>query len=262
LASGLSPLAAIVRRNDPDRFLTALFAPAERRETLLTLYAFNHELARAREVVSQPLLALMRLTWWREVVEGAQRHHEVATPLRAALDRGELDRAELLRLIDSREAEAEPSVPSLAAWRSYLMESAGGVMVAAGRLLGAPEPEALRPLGAAYGAAGVLRSVAVLAAQGRCLLPEDVLATHGLSPEAVVSEPQSAPLRAAKKELAQQGCALLDESRKLRLPRRAVAAVLPAVLARRDLTRIEAAPTRRGLGDRLAVMRAALTPWF
>ena len=259
MASGLSPVAAIVRRNDPDRFLTALFAPAERRETLLTLYAFNHELARAREVVSQPMVALMRLAWWREVVDGAHRHHEVATPLRAALDRGELDCAELLRLIDAREAEAEPSMPTLVAWRAYLMESAGGLMVAVGRLLGAPEPEALRPLGAAYGVAGVLRSVPVLGAQGRCLLPEDVLAAHGLSPEAAIAEPDSAALRAAKAELAQQGRALLDELRGLRLPRRAVAAALPAVLARRDLAHIDAVPAQRGLGDRFAVMTAALT---
>jgi len=41
----------MVRRVDPDRYLTALFAPPARREALFTLYAFNHELARAREVV-------------------------------------------------------------------------------------------------------------------------------------------------------------------------------------------------------------------
>ncbi len=43
-----SSLAGFVRRYDPDRFLTALFAPPEKREALLALYAFNHELARAR----------------------------------------------------------------------------------------------------------------------------------------------------------------------------------------------------------------------
>ena len=62
----------LVRRHDPDRFLTALFAPPEKRDALLTLYAFNHELARAREVASEPPLALIRLQWWREVVEGAR----------------------------------------------------------------------------------------------------------------------------------------------------------------------------------------------
>ena len=66
-------LAALVRQHDPDRFLTALFAPAAQRDALLALYAFNHELARAREVASEPTLALIRLQWWREVVDGAAR---------------------------------------------------------------------------------------------------------------------------------------------------------------------------------------------
>ena len=81
-------IAALVRRHDPDRFLTALFAPPDRRDALLTLYAFNHELARAREVASEPPLALIRLQWWREVVEGEPKRHEVATPLSEAIAAG------------------------------------------------------------------------------------------------------------------------------------------------------------------------------
>ena len=185
-------VAALVRRHDPDRFLTALFAPPDRRDALLTLYAFNHELARAREAVSEAPLALIRLQWWREVVEGAHRRHEVAEPLRAAIEAGELDRGDLLALIDAREAEAEPAFETAQDWRAYLFGCAGGVAVAAGRLLGSPDAEGLRPLGAAYGIAGLLRSIPAHARQGRCLLPRDILAGHGLTPEGVVAEPHAA----------------------------------------------------------------------
>ena len=58
-------LLDFVRRHDPDRFFTALFAPPVRRGAVLALYAFNHELARAREAASEPALALIRLHWWR-----------------------------------------------------------------------------------------------------------------------------------------------------------------------------------------------------
>src|SRR5438105_1963082 len=108
----LSPLGALVRRHDPDRFLTALFAPQDRRELLFLLYAFNHELARAREVVSEPMLALIRLQWWREVVQGERRRHEVAGPLGEALDAGRLDPEDLQAMIDGRELETEPAVPA------------------------------------------------------------------------------------------------------------------------------------------------------
>ena len=67
----MDQIASQLRRADPDRFLTALFAPAVARDVLLALYAFNHELARAREVTREPHLALIRLQWWREVPDAS-----------------------------------------------------------------------------------------------------------------------------------------------------------------------------------------------
>jgi phytoene synthase len=252
-------VAALVRRHDPDRFLTALFAPPERRDALLTLYAFNHELARAREVVSEPPLALIRLHWWREVIEGAHRRHDVATPLSSAIDAGLIRPADLLPIIEAREVEAEPAIETLDAWRDYLLAGAGGLAVAAGRLLGMADPEGQRLLGAAYGSAGLVRSVPALAARGRCLLPADLLAGQGLSPEAAMAVPDSAPVRAVLARLAEEGRRFLADGRRVRVPRAAVAAALPAVLARRDLRRWPGVQAPRGLGDRLAVMVAGLT---
>ena len=233
LAGMNQTMAALVRRHDPDRFLTALFAPPAKRDALLTLYAFNHELARAREVVSEPPLALIRLHWWREVVEGARRRHEVAEPLRAAIESGALAVGDLLGMIDAREAEAAP-FETLKAWLDYLDGSAGGLMVAAGRLLDAADPEAFRPLGAAYGIAGLLRSIAVHKRQGRRMLPPD----------------------SSVEQLAAKGLGML---RPMRLPRHAIAAALPAVLARHDLRRVPRNRPQRGLADRLAVVFAAMT---
>jgi 15-cis-phytoene synthase len=250
----LSPLGGLVRRADPDRFLTALFAPVSRREALFTLYAFNVELARARDVASNPMLALIRLQWWREVVEGVAKSHEVATPLTRLLETGVLDRDELLGLVDAREAEVD-EIATLADWRAALLAGAGGLAVVAGRLMGAPGQEGLRFLGAGYGAAGMLRSVPALACRGRCLLPADLLAAHGLSVEAVVADPAAQAIRPVLEALAVEGRALLAEGRRLGVPKQAAAAALPAVLARRDLRR-PGDPAPRGLGDRLAVIVA------
>jgi phytoene synthase len=251
-------IATLVRRHDPDRFLTALFAPSGRRDALLTLYALNHELARAPEVTREPALALIRLQWWREVVEGADRRHEVATPLRAALEDGRLRADLLLPLIEAREQEADPDFATRAAWRDWLLAGAGGVAVAAAAALGVPDPGAARPFGAAYGVAGLLRSAAGLAAQGRCLLPRDLLEAHGLSPEAFCQQPHAGAAQAALTEAAREGQALLEKAERVRLPRQAVAAALPAVLARRDLRRWPRVDIPRGVGDRLAVLRAGL----
>ncbi|OJY65276.1 MAG: hypothetical protein BGP12_18945 [Rhodospirillales bacterium 70-18] len=254
----LSPAAELVRRHDPDRFLTALFAPPERREALFVLYAFNNELARARAVASEPMLGLIRLQWWREVVEGTARRHEVATPLAAELHAGRLPRAALLAMIAGREAEADPSIPTLAAWLAYLDATAGALAEAAGFALAGPDApaERLHALGVAYGVAGQLRNVAALARQGRCLLPEEVLAAHGTSIHAITAGRDEVPLRAAIAALAMEGQARLRAAGG-RLPRAVLAAALPAVLARRDL-RHPGQTSPRGLGDRLAVLAAAV----
>jgi phytoene synthase len=264
-APALSPVAEIARRHDPDRFLCALFAPAAQREALFALIAFNHELARAREAASQPLAALIRLQWWRDAVAEAAagrppRRHETAEPLAAAIAGGALDPADLQAMVDAREAETEPAIPSLAAFLAHARGTAGGVALATARLLGAPEAAlpAVQALGTAYGIAGTLRAVPILARQGRTLLPEDLLADQGIGVEAAAQDPSLPGVRAVARRLAAEAETLL--ATRLRLPRGSIAAILPATLARRDLARLRrrgfdlaTPPAPRGFGDRLAV---------
>jgi phytoene synthase len=252
----LSTIGSLVRRHDPDRFLTALFAPEERREHLLLLYAFNHELARAREVASQPTLALIRLQWWREVVEGTCRRHDVAESLRAALESGALQAGDLLAMIEAREMEAEPAIETYGDWLAYLYGGAGSLAVAAGRLLGM-ERDGLRGIGAAFAVSGILRSQVALAASGRCLLPADRLAEFGLTVEQAVATPLAPNLKKLRNELAATGRAMLPSGKDRCFQRDFVAAALPGVFARRDLRHGAPDDHRRGLGDRLAVLMAA-----
>ena len=240
----------MVRKADPDRFLTALFAPAAKREALFTLYAFNNETARAM-AASEPMMALIRLQWWREVVEGTPKSHEIATPLTTLLASGALDPADLLSMLDARELT---ELPTVAAWRDWLLAGPGALAAAAAGLLGVPDAPGLRALGAGYGAAGVLRNTAALARGGTCLLPEALLTEHGLSRDAVIAAPDSPALRPVFASLAAEGRTLLGRARRRGI---GLAAALPAVLARRDL-RHPGRPDPRGLADRLAVTVAAL----
>lgn len=268
-AVSLSPIGAFARAHDPDRFLCALFAPQEAREALFALIAFNHELARAREAAANPLAAMIRLQWWRDAVEEARagrapRRHEVAGPLAAAIGAGMLDPDALVALADAREPEAEEDgLATEQDFVTWLRGTAGGWAAVAGRALGASaeEAEMLRGLGAAYGLAGVLRSLAAHAAQGRCLLPRDRLAAAGLTAEAAIAVPDAPPLAALQRDMAADGLEALARARHGELRGALIAAALPAVLARRDLMRLVRAarmPPGRGILDRLAVMRAGL----
>lgn len=262
----LSPIAAFARAHDPDRFLAALFALPERREAIFTLIAFNHELARAREAASHPMAALIRLQWWRDALEEARigkqaRRHEVAEPLHAALTAGSLNPMALGAMIDAREAEAEEAgIPTEVDFVAWLRGTAGGFAYAAGLALGGSveDAEKLRALGAAYGLAGVLRSVAAHAAQGRCLLPGDRLAAAGLNAEAVISAPTAPALAALCIDMAAEGLEALRSAPR-DVPKGLMAAALPMVLAGRDLRRLAegmVVPMPRGVADRVAVIWA------
>src|SRR5438552_2414075 len=122
----LSPVAALVRRHDRDRFQTVLFAPAARREALFALYAFNYEIARVRERVSEPTLGRIRLEWWREIIAAAYadspvRRHDVVEALTDAIrGHGPPTREHFDRLIDAREKDLDDEAPtSLAALEDY-----------------------------------------------------------------------------------------------------------------------------------------------
>ena len=99
----LSAVARLVREHDRDRFLTALFAPPERREDLFALYAFNLEVAKTAEVVSEAMIGRIRLQWWREAIDeiygGKTRAHAVVGPLAATIERHNLPRGPFERLL-------------------------------------------------------------------------------------------------------------------------------------------------------------------
>ena len=187
----VSACAELVQRGDPDRFRAVMAAPVGVRAQLLPLYAFNLEVARAPWVTQEPLIAEMRLQWWRDVVEnagsGAARAHEVAGPLHDLIRDFGLPVEVMDRLIAARrwDIHREPH-DGVEGLDGYLEDTGAGLMWLAARALGAPDAaEApVRAYGWATAAAMYIRAVPELEARGRQPLlegfgPQD-LARRGL----------------------------------------------------------------------------------
>jgi NADH dehydrogenase [ubiquinone] 1 alpha subcomplex assembly factor 6 len=251
-AAGLSDVGAIVRRHDRDRYQTALFAPADRREALFALYAFNYEVARVRETVTTPMLGQIRLQWWREVLDAAYtgapaRRHEIVQKLVSAINAFGLSRAHFDRLIDTRERDLDDAPPvDMAALIDYAEGTSSALLFLALETLGAAEEttiEAARDIGIAYALAGLLRAMPFHAASGRSYIPQDVAARAGLDLETYLRRRDTPALRGAVSELAEAAAAHLAAGRRAvgRTPRRARAALLPAVIADRYLKRLRRA---------------------
>ena len=246
-------LAAGLRQHDRDRYLTALFAPPERRDALFALYAFNYEIARIREYVREPMLGLMRLQWWRDALDEIYagkppRRHEVAMPLAAAISAHRLSQAHFTALLDARAQDMEEVPPeSLAALERYAAGTSGSLMLLALEVLGVRDATATtvaRSVGIAYALTGLLLAAPFHARQRRLYLPAALTSEHGVDLERSLFALKPSPeLAATTRVIADRARHHLDEVRRQRgaVPRAAMPAVLHAVVAERHLRRLGAA---------------------
>ncbi|MDJ1016661.1 MAG: squalene/phytoene synthase family protein [Paracoccaceae bacterium] len=137
----LQACADIVAKGDSDRFAAAMAAPVVARRILFPLYAFNIEVARAPWVTEEPMIAEMRLQWWRDALEEIAesrpvRRHEVATPLAEAITPEGARQLDALVAARRRDISSEP-FEDQAAFEAYLDETGGRLMWTAAATLGA-----------------------------------------------------------------------------------------------------------------------------
>lgn len=247
-----SEAAQDLRRHDHDRYLTALFAPPEVREELFALYAFNHEVAKTAEVVSESIIGQIRLEWWRESLEGLfagqPRRHPLLESLAPAAREGRLPKAQLERLLEVREEDLNPRQPrDLAEFEAYAEATGASLLYAALGLLGLPPAaheslhRAARHIGIAYATVGLLRAVPFHAARKQLWLPEDHTLVAGVDKRKLFElKPQEA-LAGVVMRLAKRAQEHLEAARKL-APFSKVASpvLLHGSLARLYLRRLEA----------------------
>jgi phytoene synthase len=241
---------ALVRAADKDRFLSALFAPAEHRGALFALYAFNVEIARIREVAREPLPGEIRLQWWRDVLDDVGREevvgHPVAAAMLAVLPRYALPRHRLERLMETRRFDLyDDAMVSVADLEDYAAGASSNLIVLAGQILcGGREPDIAAlagDTGAAYAIAGLLKSFSIHAARGQLYVPLALLERHGADRNDIASGRATPQLRRAlaelrrlaRRHLSQAGALIATASSEV------IPALLPAAIVGPLLARME-----------------------
>jgi phytoene/squalene synthetase len=172
----------LLRKADPDRLLLAELAPPPRRPALWALAAFNWEVARIPERVSEPMLGSIRRQWWRdaweEIAAGVPRRHPVVEALAEANDYAHFDLAIVDGLLQAREAEHEGPPTDLVELEQWAQQVGGGLSQLEAQSLGMANPSAIAGIGAAWTQLASLRALPHMLRHGRHQLPVALLEQH------------------------------------------------------------------------------------
>jgi hypothetical protein len=167
----LNACAAIVERGDPERFRAIMLTPVRARAVLFPIYAFNVEIARAPWVTKEPMIAHMRLQWWRDALEeiasgGIVRRHEVVTPLAHLLNP---EQARLLiETVEARRWDVDKEAfENEDAFEKYILATSGHLLYVCVQLLGLANKTVVYNFAYATGLSRYLVAVSAIEKTGR-----------------------------------------------------------------------------------------------
>jgi phytoene synthase len=259
--------ADLVRSHDFPRYAATLFVPPLQRRGLLALYAFNVEISRVRESVSQPLPGEIRLQWWSDMLagkaQGGVEGNPVAAELLAAIQHWELPVEPLVRLIDEHQFDLyNDPMPTMAALEGYANDTSSALLALAAQMLGPPSDaidHLARHAGLAAAFAQVIASLPRDASRRQLFVPLQLLAGHGSSMEEVFAGRPTPAIRAAVRELIGEAEQHLETAMRLlaELPPQVRPAFLPLAPVRRELKRMsraEADPFQPVAASRLSTL--------
>lgn len=255
-----------VRAADHDRYLAALYAPADKRDALFSLYAFNAEIAGIRDRIHEALPGEVRLQWWRDVLaaedDGTGIGHPVADALKATISACSLPKPAFDNMLDARIFDLyDDPMPSRTDLEGYCGETAAALIQLAAMVLDPVEAPRFAELagraGCAQAITGLLLLLPLHRKRGQCFVPADILAAAGSSPEEFVTGdggPGAKRAVAAMIALARDHLSAFEQGASA-LPVSLYQAFLPLALSRAYLAKMESGSPLDGVARLSALHR-------
>jgi 15-cis-phytoene synthase len=237
--------ADVVRSADKDRYLASLFAPAQHREALYALYAFDIEVSRVRDLAREPMPGEVRLQWWTDVLNGERSGeasaHPVAAALLASINRHVLPVEVLLAHIDAHTFDLyDEPMGTIADLEDYALKTSSSVIALAMRILGDGSGfgDIARPAGIAFAFTRLLFAFPAHAARRQFFVPGDLLARQGATVEFGEATPE---LRRAIGDIRDIAAAHLASVGRIipGVPATVLPALLPLAVTRLQLDRLK-----------------------
>jgi phytoene synthase len=167
--------------------------PPPRRRAITALYAFCREVDDVVDEVSDPSVARLKLTWWRNeiaaVFDGVPQH-PVAKALREVIAEFPLREAELATVIDGMEMDLTHTryldFPALELYCDRVAGAVGRLSAAIFGYRNLRTVEYARDLGIAFQLTNIVRDVGEDARRGRIYVPQEDLDRYGVDASALL----------------------------------------------------------------------------
>ena len=181
--------AEVVKAADRGRYLATLFAPADKRPALLSIYAFDAEVSRIAELARDPLPGEIRLQWWRDVVNGQRdgdaAGHPLAMALLAAIKTHDLPRSAFDAYCEARIFDFYQDVmPDQTALEAYFGATQSAIIQLAAMILdrdaAKAASEAAGHAGVALGLERMVRLLPLIRQKGQGFVPQPILSAAGI----------------------------------------------------------------------------------
>lgn len=238
-----------LKKSDYYRYICCLFTPHKFRDRLYALYAFNFEVSKIKDITTEHMTGLIRLTWWIEAINEiysgqATRNHEVVKALGKTVKDTNIPREYLEHIVIGRETDLGlKHIPDFEALQKYIDDTSVNLLKASLHVLDIKTKEALEAaqhIGTAYAIIGLMRSLKWAAPKKQALIPHDMLERNSITIEDIAEGHHLEKFKPIVKEL----CAKVDKHLKqadlLRksLPKEALPVYLHSVIAKIFLKRI------------------------
>ena len=184
---------------EPDRYLAALLAPADKAPGLLAIAAFCAEIARIPATIREPMMGEIRLQWWRDAIATGSpvkaSGHPVADAVAEAIGIYHLETEPFLAIIDARAFDLTGDLHAdISGLEAYMAATEGLPFALAARVMGLAElpDDVIRNAGLAYGLARALCRLPALIHNGGFPVPQSVLSEHGVNRGGLAERPFAA----------------------------------------------------------------------
>ncbi|KAJ7985496.1 hypothetical protein DPEC_G00352630 [Dallia pectoralis] len=211
----------IVRSRDYDGFVSSLLMPEEARRSSLAVRAFNVELAQVKDSVSQKAIGLMRMQFWKTVVEDIYRDEPSLQPVSAelwrAVRKNYLTKRWLLRIVSEREKDMEDrAYRNLQELEAYSENTQSSLLYLLLESLGVKDvhaDHAASHIGKAQGIVTCLRATPYHSSRRKVYLPMDICILHGASQEDFIRGSREQNVRDVVYDIASQAHVHLQHAR-------------------------------------------------